>query len=196
MNKIPAEINTLSGALRQLSQRESQVFLSLAYAQSCLSPWERWHGKAVTERVLWRIKSTGISKTGSLNTLSGALRQLSQRESQVFLSLAYAQSCLSPWERWHGKAVTERVLWRIKSTGISKTGSLNTLSGALRQLSQRESQVFLSLAYARQLSQRESQGGTVTNTNMPLRARSEEGRAFLRSLPFSSCFCVGFLNFC
>ena len=116
--------------------RRSQPISGKLSALAKASPFrERWHGKAVTERV--------VSGT---NPLSRLRRQLSRRESpwqrgQVSSSFVNgirsqpisgklsALAKASPFrERWHGKAVTERVASRK-----------NPLSRLRRQLSRRES---------------------------------------------------------
>ena len=112
--------------------RRSQPISGKLSALAKASPFrERWHGKAVTERV--------VSGT---NPLSRLRRQLSRRESpwqrgQVSSSFVNgirsqpisgklsALAKASPFrERWHGKAVTERV-----------DSGTNPLSRLRRQLS-------------------------------------------------------------
>ena len=124
---------------------------NVAECQS-LSPWERWHGEAVTERARMLTKSKKHSDTSPVcqrhriavlscfilpDLPSQALaRQLPQSGSpwqrglvfdetnlRLLENVAECQS-LSPWERWHGEAVTERARMLTKSKKHSDTISV------------------------------------------------------------------------
>ena len=69
MNKT--ETGPYAQSMHLHDKQEFEALRSAApQGQPYLSQWERWHGEAVTERVLWYVKSTGIPETGSLDTLS------------------------------------------------------------------------------------------------------------------------------
>ena len=109
-------ILALSGAPRQLSQRESLRQRAGFAGCKSLSLWERWHRAAMTERASPSPESrhAAISRffgramlslrllfSVSILALSGAPRQLSQRESLRQRAGFAGCKSLSLWERWH-----------------------------------------------------------------------------------------------
>ena len=105
------------------------------YALAKASPFrERWHGGAVTERV-----------ASGTNPLSRLRRQLSRRESpwqrgqvssspvngrrsQPISGKLFASAKASPFrERWHGEAVTERVVSKTPSRRLQQEAAAHPL---------------------------------------------------------------------
>ena len=107
------------------------------YAPAKASPFrERWHGRAVTERVCFRDEPSQ-SPTATAPPRGGALGRTGRfrphrstaGRSQPLSCKLFAFAKASPFrERWHGEAVTERVAFRT-----------NPLSRLRRQLSRRAS---------------------------------------------------------
>ena len=88
------------------------------YASAKASPFrERWHGEAVTERVASRknplsLAALDSSPEGGALGRTGRFRphQSTAGRSQPISGKLFASAKASPFrERWHGKAVTERV---------------------------------------------------------------------------------------
>ena len=88
------------------------------YALAKASPFrERWHGEAVTERVASRknplsLAALDSSPEGGALGRTGRFRphQSTAGRSQPISGKLFASAKASPFrERWHGKAVTERV---------------------------------------------------------------------------------------
>ena len=109
------------------------------YALAKASPFrERWHGEAVTERVAsgknpfrhFALRNATSPEGGGLGK-KGRFRphRSTAGRSQPLSGKLFAPAKASPFrERWHGKAVTERV-----------ASGTNPLSRLRRQLSRRES---------------------------------------------------------
>ena len=102
--------------------RRSQLISGKLYALAKASPFrERWHGKAVTERVASRTNPLSLaaldsSPEGRAIGKKGRSRpHLSTAGRSLPLSCKlYAPDKASPFrERWHGEAVTERVSPRL-----------------------------------------------------------------------------------
>ena len=109
-----------------MSKRRKKLSVGvLALFAGCksLSLWERWHRAAMTERASPSPESrhAAISRffgramlslrllfSVSILALSGAPRQLSQRESLRQRAGFAGCKSLSLWERWHRAAMTER----------------------------------------------------------------------------------------
>ena len=99
--------------------KRSQLVSAKLFAPAKGSPFrERWHGGAVTERVLpgrtlsVSLRSTALPRGRALGK-EGKFRPHSStaRRSQLISAKLSAPAKASPFrERWHGEAVTERVL--------------------------------------------------------------------------------------
>ena len=101
--------------------RRSLLISGKLYALAKASPFrERWHGKAVTERVAsgtnpLSLAALDSSPEGRALGKKGNSRpyRSTARSSQLISAKLYALAKASPFrERWHGEAVTERVASR------------------------------------------------------------------------------------
>ena len=102
-----------------LTAGRSQPISGKLSALAKASPFrERWHGGAVTERVCFRgnplsLAALDSSPEGRALGKEGNSRpyRSTARRSQLISTKLYAPAKASPFrERWHGEAVTERVL--------------------------------------------------------------------------------------